>query len=38
MSFDLIIAVLGVVIGLAYFAVRNNRKQKELKSQARRMG
>jgi hypothetical protein len=37
MSFDLILIVAAVVVGLAYFAVRNNRKQKELKSQARRM-
>jgi hypothetical protein len=38
MSFDLILAILGVVVGLAYFAVRNNRKQQEMKRQARRMG
>jgi heme A synthase len=38
MSVDLILIVGAVVVGLAYFAVRNNRKQKELKTQARRMG
>ena len=38
MSLDLILIVAAVVVGLAYFTVRNNRKQKELKTQARRMG
>lgn len=37
MSFDLILVILGVAVGLAYFAVRNNRKQKEMKRQARRV-
>jgi hypothetical protein len=36
MSFDLILVVAAVVVGLAYFTVRNNRKQRELKAQARR--
>ena len=38
MSLDLILVVAGVVVGLAYFAVRNNRKQNEMKAQARRGG
>lgn len=38
MSIDLILIVSAVVVGLAYFTVRNNRKQKELRNQARRMG
>lgn len=36
MSVNMILLVLGVVLGIAYFARRNARKQKELKSQQRR--
>jgi len=36
MSIDLILIVLGVVLGIAYFARRNARKQRELKAQQRR--
>ena len=35
MSIDLILLVSGVVVGLAYFAVRNNRKQRELRARRR---
>ena len=31
MSLDLILIVVGVVIGIGYFTVRNNRKSAELK-------
>ncbi len=37
MSFDLILVILAVVLGVAYFAKRNARKQRELKAQQRRM-
>jgi hypothetical protein len=36
MSVNMILLVLGVVFGIAYFARRNARKQKELKNQQRR--
>lgn len=36
MSFNMILLILGVVFGIAYFAKRNHRKQKELKAQTRR--
>ena len=36
MSIDLVLVVAAVIIGLSYFAVRSNRKQRELKAQARR--
>jgi hypothetical protein len=36
MSVDLILVVAAVVLGLAYFSVRSNRKQRQLKAQARR--
>ena len=36
MSIDLVLDVVAVIIGLSYFAVRSNRKQRELKAQARR--
>jgi hypothetical protein len=36
MSFDMILMVLAVVFGIAYFARRNARKQRELKTQQRR--
>ncbi len=36
MSLDLILVVAAVVVGLAYFATRNNRKQRQLGEQARR--
>ena len=36
MSVNMILLVLGVVFGIAYFARRNARKQRELKSQQRR--
>lgn len=31
MSLDLILVLLAVVLGVAYFTVRNNRKQAEIK-------
>ncbi len=37
MSFDLILVILAVVLGVAYFAKRNARKQRELKAQQRRV-
>jgi hypothetical protein len=37
MDFDLILVILAVVLGVAYFAKRNARKQRELKAQQRRM-
>ncbi len=36
MSFNMWLLILGVVFGLAYFAKRNYRRQKELRIQARR--
>ena len=36
MSLNMILLILGVVFGIAYFARRNNRKQRELKAQQRR--
>jgi hypothetical protein len=36
MSVNIILMILGVVFGIAYFARRNARKQRELKSQQRR--
>ena len=36
MSFNMILLILGVVMGLAYFAKRNHRKQRELKTRTRR--
>ena len=36
MSFNMILLILGVVFGIAYFARRNARKQRELKAQQRR--
>jgi hypothetical protein len=36
MSVNIILMILGVVFGIAYFARRNSRKQRELKAQQRR--
>ena len=36
MSVNMILLALGVVLGIAYFARRNARKQRELNSQQRR--
>jgi len=36
MSFNMILMVLAVIFGVAYFARRNARKQRELKTQQRR--
>jgi hypothetical protein len=36
MSVNMILLALGVVLGIAYFARRNARKQRELKAQQRR--
>jgi hypothetical protein len=36
MSFNMILIVLAVVFGIAYFAKRNHRRQADLKMQARR--
>ena len=36
MSLNMILMILGVVLGVAYFARRNARKQRELKTQQRR--
>ena len=36
MSIDMILIAVAVVLGVAYFARRNARKQKELKAQQRR--
>ena len=38
MSLNLILVILAVVFGVAYFARRNARKQRELKLQQRRGG
>jgi cytochrome c oxidase assembly factor CtaG len=35
MSFNMILLVLGVVFGVAYFAKRSHRKQKEMKMRAK---
>ena len=37
MSLDLILIILAVVLGVAYFAKRNARKQREMKAQQRRV-
>ena len=37
MSLDLILGIGAVELGLGYFAVRNNRKQRQLRDQARRV-
>jgi len=36
MSLDLILVIGAVVVGLGYFVVRSNRKQRQLSEQARR--
>jgi len=36
MSFNMILLVMGMVFGIAYFAKRNHRKQRELKMRTRR--
>jgi hypothetical protein len=36
MSFNMILLILAVVFGVAYFAKRNHRKQRELKMQTKR--
>jgi len=36
MSLNMILLILGVVFGVAYFARRSSRKQRELKAQQRR--
>jgi len=36
MSFNMILLILGVVFGVAYFAKRNHRKQREMKMRAKR--
>jgi hypothetical protein len=36
MSLDMILIILAVALGVAYFARRNARKQRELKAQQRR--
>ena len=36
MSFNMIMVILGVVIGIAYLAKRNHRRQRELKTQTKR--
>ena len=38
MTVNMILLALGVVLGVAYFARRNARKQRELKAQQRRNG
>ena len=38
MSLDLILVIGAVAVGLAYFVVRSNRKQRQLSEQARRVG
>jgi|PlaIllAssembly_1097288.scaffolds.fasta_scaffold692268_2 hypothetical protein len=35
MSFNMILLILGVVFGVAYFAKRSHRKQKEMKMRAK---
>jgi uncharacterized membrane protein len=36
MSFNMILLILGVVFGVAFFAKRSHRKQKEMKMRAKR--
>ena len=36
MSFNMVLLILAVVFGVAYFAKRSHRKQQELKRQTRR--
>ena len=36
MSFNVVILILAVVLGVAYFAKRNHRRQQELKRQSSR--
>lgn len=38
MSFNMILLILGVVFGVAYFAKRSHRKQREMKMRAKRGG
>ena len=38
MSFNMILLVLGVIFGIAYFAKRSHRKQREMKMRAKRGG
>ena len=35
MSFNMVLLILGVVLGIAYFAKRSHRKQKEMKMRAK---
>jgi len=35
MSFNMVLLILGVVFGVAYFAKRSHRKQKEMKLRAK---
>jgi uncharacterized membrane protein len=35
MSFSMVLLILGVVIGVAYFAKRSHRKQREMKMRAK---
>jgi hypothetical protein len=37
MSLDLILVIGAIAVGLGYFAVRSNRKQRQLSEQARRV-
>ena len=36
MSFNMILLILGVIFGVAYFAKRSHRKQREMKMRAKR--
>lgn len=36
MSLNLVLIILGVVVGIAYFAKRSHRRQQELKMQTKR--
>ncbi len=36
MSLNVILLILGVVFGVAYFAKRNHRRQREMKTQTKR--
>lgn len=36
MTFNMVLLVLAVIFGAAYFAKRNHRKQREMKAQAKR--